>query len=61
MRTIKQILIDRDGISENEAQNIIDEAIDQLHEYLAEGDICSAEDICAEYFGLEPDYLMELM
>jgi len=61
MRNIKQVLMDRDGMSENDADNLIDEAIEQLNCYLSDGDISSAEDICAEYFGLEPDYLFELM
>ena len=35
--------------------------IKALEQYLEDDDISAAEDICAEYFGLEPDYLDELM
>ena len=61
METIKQVLMHRDGLSEWEAQDKIEEAREQLQEYLAEGDMQAAEDICQEYFGLEPDYIMELL
>jgi len=59
--TIKQILIRRDKITPYEADELITSAKESMEEYLAEGDTESAHDICAEYFGLEPDYLMDLM
>jgi hypothetical protein len=55
MKTIKEILMDRDGI------DLIDAAKEALHEYLADGDMESAENICEAFFGLEPDYIMELL
>jgi len=61
MTELKQVLMDRDGLTEEEADEQIKEARGQLQEYLAEGDICAAEDICEEMFGLEPDYVMDLM
>jgi len=61
MRTIKEILMDRDGMDANEAQDLIDEAREQLHKYLEDGEMDAADYICEEYFGLEPDYLMELI
>jgi len=61
MLSIKKVLMERDGLEAHEAQSLIDEAKEALEAYLAEGDIFSAEDICNEYFGLEPDYLMELL
>ena len=61
MRTIKQILMDRDGMTESEADSLITDAKDQLDEYLADDDQESAYNICQEYFGLEPDYLDELL
>lgn len=59
--TIKQILMHRDGISSEEADDLIAEAKDQLNEYLEEDNFFAAQDICEEFFGLEPDYLDELM
>jgi len=60
-KTIKQTLVFRDGMSESEAQELIDEAKEQLQEYLADNDQESAYNICEEFFELEPDYIMELM
>ena len=61
MKTIKQVLMERDGMSASEADELIEEAKNALFDYLDEGDQESAQDICEEYFGLEPDYLMELL
>lgn len=61
MESIKQILMRRDGLSDSEASDLINEAREAMQEYLAEGNLQGAEDICQEYFGLEPDYLMELL
>lgn len=60
MSEIKKILLKRDGLSEAEARDLIKEATEDLNSRLLDGDP-SAEDICSEYFGLEPDYLMELL
>ena len=59
--SIKQVLMRRDNMSEQEADDLIDEAKYQLREYLDSGDLFAADEICYEYFGLEPDYLMELL
>ena len=59
METLKSILMDRDGCTAEEADIQISDAKDDLHARLAAGEI--PYDICEEYFGLEPDYIMELM
>ena len=61
MDTIKQVLMRRDKLTAEEADEQIEEAKEALEEYLKTGDFMAAEDICQEFFGLEPDYLMELM
>jgi hypothetical protein len=58
---IKSILMSRDGMSSEEANKLIGEALYELNERLLTGDLDSSYDICEEYFGLEPDYLMELV
>lgn len=60
-KSIKEILMKRDNMSKEDAEDLIKSAEEALQEYLDEGDICSAEEICAEYFGLEPDYIDELI
>ena len=59
--TIKEILMKRDGLSEHEAQSLIDKAKDALHNYINGGDLMGAEEVCKEFFGLEPDYIFELL
>lgn len=59
METIKQVLMKRDGLTEEEAEKDIRAAREDLHERLAEGEM--PHDICAEWFSLEPDYIWDLM
>ncbi len=61
METIKEVLMQRDQMTAEEAEELIEEAKDQLQEYLEVGEMSKAEDICSEYFGLEPDYIEELL
>lgn len=61
LESIKDILIRRDGNTPEEAEDRIAEAKEALNQYLDEGDTGSAYDICEEFFGLEPDYIYELI
>ena len=61
MQSLKQVLMSRDNLTSEEADEQIAEAKAQLQEYLDAGDQASALDICEELFGLEPDYLDDLM
>ena len=58
---IKEVLMSRDGMTEREAMELIAEAQEQFDEYLEAGEEEYAENICQEYFGLEPDYLDEFI
>jgi len=60
MTKLKKILMERDNLKESEADQIIENATDRFYEYLDEGDISAAYDICLSEFGLEPDYIMDL-
>jgi len=61
LRSIKEILMDRDGCTEDEAKEMIEVARNEFYELLDEGDMDSAERICEDHFGLEPDYLDDLI
>ena len=61
METLKQVLMARDGISGSEADRQIKEAKEQLQEYLKMGQLEEAHSICEEFFGLEPDYIFDLI
>ena len=59
MESIKKILMNRDGMTENEALDLIDDCKEDLNQRLEDGEI--PMDICSEWFGLEPDYIDELI
>ena len=61
METLKQVLMRRDGLTSQEADEVIQEAHEALHSYLEDGDMEAAENICEEFFGLEPDYIMDVL
>ncbi len=57
--SIKAILMERDKLTEAEADAAIEEAREDLLARLGEGEM--PFDLCEEHFGLEPDYLEELI
>ena len=57
--TLKKVLMMRDEITEAEAEEQIAAARQEVYERLEEGDL--PYDICEELFGLEPDFLEELI
>ena len=56
---IKKILMERDGMSAKDADDLIMQAYQDLHDRLAVREC--PYNICEEWFGLEPDYLFDLM
>lgn len=61
MGQILDHLMNDDGLSRAEAEAEIKAAQKQFYKYLERGDTESAHDICEEFFGLEPDYIEELI
>lgn len=59
MRSIKEVLMERDGLTEDEAENEISACRKDLNERLMNKEM--PYNICEEWFGLEPDYLDELI
>lgn len=59
METIKEVLMRRDGMSSKEADSLIKDCIEELNYRLDNGEDCDY--ICQEFFGLESDYIMELL
>lgn len=53
--SIREVLMRRDGMSEEEADELIAEARKELTEGR------DPEEICVDWFGLEPDYIWDLM
>jgi len=60
-KPIVETLMKRDGISRSEAEALKSEAKAELEEILNSGGLEEAFDICYYHFGLEPDYLDELL
>lgn len=60
-KSIKETIMKRDSLSEDEADDLIAEAREQFMEYIESGDMEAAGDICGDYFCLEPDYLDEFI
>ena len=58
-KSIKQVLMERDGLTEDEAEALIKEARQEFSERMDKGEI--PYDICEEKFGLEPDYITDLL
>jgi hypothetical protein len=58
--SIKEVLMRRDEMSENEADALIDSAKSAFEEALMEGDVDAAETVMEDYFGLENDWIDEL-
>lgn len=61
MKSLVRTLMDRDGIEKEEAEKAIEIARDELYSLMTDGLTEEAYDICMEHFGLEPDYLLELL
>lgn len=59
MESIKEVLITRDGMDPTDADDLISDAQDDFNYRVARGDLDAAENICADWFGLEPDYVIE--
>jgi len=53
--------MERDGNSSDEADARIKQAIYAVNKLLDSGSIEEAYEVCQDHFGLEPDYLFELI
>lgn len=62
MRNVKQILIERDGMTEQEADALIADYKRDFQQVLDDGgDYEEACMLMEDYFGLEPDYIEEFI
>ena len=59
LRIIKEIIMERDGHTSEEADELIRDATNDMYERLSEGEM--PDDICEIWFGLEPDYIDQLI
>ena len=61
MNRLVKTLMDRDGVTEEEVLETIAECRDAMLEALESGDFMAAEEIFYDYFGLEPDYMFDII
>ena len=61
MEHITDVLVRRDGISEEEAEKQVSDFREEIDDLIMEGDLCGIEDALMSDFGLEPDYLMDIL
>ena len=61
MSDIKRVLMKRDEITSDEADDLFNAARAELFELIDQGEIEEAENICENHFGLEADYISDLM
>ncbi|MCP3940262.1 MAG: hypothetical protein GY710_02100 [Desulfobacteraceae bacterium] len=58
---LKQVLMSRNGFTSEEADEEISLAKEELNELLEDGETDAAYNICEDMWGLEPDYLEDLI
>ena len=61
MKSIKQILMDRDDMTAEEAEDLIAEVKEEIRIATEDGDYSLVEDIMYGDLGLEMDYIFELI
>jgi len=54
-----RILMNRDGMTQDEAAALLDDVLNMVYDGIANGD--DAEDIWMDELNLEPDYLMDCL
>lgn len=61
MNRVVQILMNRDGMTETEAREAVQDCVDMMEEAIQEGNYLEAEDIFMDELGLEPDYIFDVI
>ena len=58
MNKVIRILMERDGISEEEARALVKETRDEI---MMLDDPCNADEVIMDYLNLEPDYIFDIL
>jgi hypothetical protein len=61
MESVKEVLMRRDEMSSDDADDLIEEFKVELNRCVEEGSLEEAYELIGDYFGLEPDYLDEFL
>ena len=58
---VVKILMERDNMTREEAEHLLNQVRDEMNDAIAEGDYDLAEDIMYSDLGLEMDYIMDVL
>lgn len=58
---IIRLLMERDGLSYEEAREQVEEVQEMIIDAIENGDFLEPDEIMADELGLEPDYIMDLV
>jgi len=61
MGRIVKILMRRDGLTEEEAKKEVKDFMESIQEDIQNGDLEEIEDTLMSWFGLEPDYVFDVI
>ena len=61
MDSITEVLMRRDGLSEEDARREVADFKDNIQESIINGDLDDIEEALMNDLGLEPDYLMDIL
>ena len=61
MNNVEKILMERDGLTEQEATDTLKCTMEMVQDAIDEGEFFDAEDIFCGELGLEPDYLLDML
>lgn len=61
MDSITEVLMRRDGLSEEDAKREVDDFKESIEDSIMSGDLEDIEDALMNDLGLEPDYLMDIL
>jgi len=61
MNDVVKALMERDGMSKKEAIALYNKAISSLRKKVAKGEFVDDSDFCQKWFGLEPDYFIDIL
>ena len=61
MDSITEVLMRRDGLSEEDAKREVDDFREDIEDSIMSGNLEDIEDALMNDLGLEPDYLMDIL
>ena len=61
MTSLEKVLVERDGMSETDAHKELEAFREETADYVMNGDLESLEDALMYDFGVEPDYIFDVL